>query len=135
MRVHSGRLAGSPSLREGENFTGEVWVDLMLGEDAEGVMSYNVFFTPRARTNWHRHTAGQILYVTAGSGWVASRRGDVVRVRPGDVVWTDPDEEHWHGADGGSYMLHMAVSLGEAVWLEPVADAQYDAVAAAAAAE
>jgi quercetin dioxygenase-like cupin family protein len=132
MRVHSGRVAGSPSLREGENFTGEVWVDLML-DDVEDVMSYNVFFTPGARTNWHRHTGGQILYVTSGSGRVVSRRGEAVRVRTGDVIWTEPDEEHWHGADPDSYMSHTAVSLGEAVWLEPVDEEQYAAAEAAAA--
>lgn len=127
MQVHSGRVAGSPSLHEGPNFTGDVWVDLMLGDDVQGVMSYNVFFTPGARTNWHRHTGGQVLYVTAGSGRVVSRRGEAVRVRVGDVVWTEPDEEHWHGADAGSYMIHTAVSLGEAIWLEPVGDEQYAA--------
>ena len=130
MRVHSGRVAGSPSLREGPNFTGEVWVDLMLDDDVEGVMSYNVFFTPGARTNWHRHTGGQVLYVTSGSGRVVSRRGESFLVRPGDVVWTEPDEDHWHGADPGSFMAHTAVSLGEAVWLEPVDDAEYEAAAA-----
>jgi quercetin dioxygenase-like cupin family protein len=128
MRVHSGRVTGSPSLREGENFTGEAWVDLML-DGVEDVMSYNVFFTPGARTNWHRHTGGQILYITAGSGRVVSRRGETVLVRTGDVVWTEPDEEHWHGADPDSYMSHTAVSLGEAVWLEPVGDEQYAAAA------
>lgn len=126
MKAYTGRVADSPSLREGENFTGEVWVDLML-DDIEGVMSYNVFFTPGARTNWHRHTGGQILYVTGGSGRVVSRGGDAVHVRPGDVIWTEPGEEHWHGADPGSYMNHTAVSLGEAVWLDPVGDDEYAA--------
>lgn len=133
MKLHSGRVDGSPSLQEGDNFTGDAWVDPMLDDNHDGVMSYNVFFSPRSRTNWHRHSRGQILYITGGSGHVVSRRGDAVGVRSGDVVWTEPDEEHWHGAGEGSYMIHTAVSLGEAVWLEPVSEEQYATAAGARA--
>ncbi len=130
MRAYTGRVTDSPSLKEGGNFTGEVWVDPML-DGIEGVMSYNVFFTPGARTNWHRHTGGQILYIAGGSGRVVSRSGECLHVRTGDIVWTEPEEEHWHGADPDSYMNHTAVSLGEAVWLDPVGDDEYDAADAA----
>jgi len=44
----------------------------------------------------------------------------------GDVVWIPPGEEHWHGAAPGSYMLHTAISLGDADWLEPVTDEEYE---------
>jgi quercetin dioxygenase-like cupin family protein len=125
MEVNKGRVAGAPSVREGETFTGEVWVDLTLS--AESAMTYNVFFAPKARTHWHRHSGGQVLFVTAGSGRVVSRRDGGVRVRAGDVVWTEPDEEHWHGADEDSYLVHTAVSLGVPDWLEPVTDDQYAA--------
>lgn len=123
MKVNKGRVSGAPSVREGETFTGDVWVDLMLS--AESVMAYNVFFTPKARTDWHRHSGGQILFITGGSGRVVSRRDGGVRVRAGDIVWSDPDEEHWHGADEDSYLVHTAVSLGVPDWLEPVTDELY----------
>lgn len=124
MKINHGRVAGTPSLLEGETFTGDVWVDLVLDE-VKAVMGYNVFFTPGARTDWHRHSGGQILFITAGSGMVVSRRTGTIRVGAGNVVWTEPDEEHWHGADAHTYMLHAAVSLGEPVWLEAVTDREY----------
>jgi quercetin dioxygenase-like cupin family protein len=126
MRVNHGRVANARSVREGRTFTGEVWVDPVLDESSD-VMAYNVFFAPQARTDWHRHTDGQILFITGGSGRVASRAGGVAHVRAGDVVWSEPGEEHWHGADEDNYMVHIAVSLGTADWLEPVALDGYEA--------
>jgi quercetin dioxygenase-like cupin family protein len=41
-------------------------------------------------------------------------------------VWIPPGEEHWHGAERESYLLHTAVSLGETEWLEPVSDEDYE---------
>lgn len=130
MKAFAGRVTDLPSQKDVEHFVGEVWVDEML-EGISGVMSYDVFFTPGARTNWHSHTEGQLLYVTGGSGRVVSRNGESLRVRAGDIVWTEPDEHHWHGADPDSYMNHTAVSLGEAVWFDPVNDAEYAAIDAA----
>ena len=43
-------------------------------------------------------------------------------------MWTEPGEEHWHGADQGSYMIHTAVSLGVPEWLDPVTDEECAAV-------
>ena len=52
-----------------ENFTGTVWVNMNVKPD-EG---YNtnigtVTFEPKARTNWHSHTSGRILFVIEGIG-------------------------------------------------------------------
>jgi quercetin dioxygenase-like cupin family protein len=126
MRINYGRAPGANSLHQTENFTGEVWADPVM-IDAVGVTMHHVFFAPRARTYWHTHDAGQILYVTSGSGRVVSRHGGAAKVRAGDVVWIEPGEEHWHGADEGTYLVHTAVSLGGHEWLAPVTDEEYDA--------
>jgi quercetin dioxygenase-like cupin family protein len=42
-------------------------------------------------------------------------------------VHVGPGEEHWHGAAPESYLLHVAISLGAATWLEPVRDEDYAA--------
>ena len=34
-------------------------------------------------------------------------------------------EEHWHGAAPESYLLHLAVSVGETDWLDAVTDEDY----------
>jgi quercetin dioxygenase-like cupin family protein len=43
-----------------------------------------------------------------------------VRLHPGDTVYTEPGEEHWHGAAGDQSVAHLAFSFGKTDWLEPV---------------
>lgn len=126
MQVNDGRVPGFGSVRLDAGFTGEVWADPVLA-GAVDVAANNVFFAPAARTHWHTHSGGQILYVTAGSGRVVSRRAGAARVRAGDVVWTEPGEEHWHGADEQNCLIHLAVTLGAHEWLDPVSDSDYAA--------
>jgi len=86
-----------------------------------------VTFTPGAHTYWHWHERGQLLTVTKGSGWVCDRGGEPKRLKEGDVVWCPPDTTHWHGADDGSEMMHIAFSMGGVKWLEAVNDQEYAA--------
>lgn len=79
-----------------------------------------VSFEDGARTNWHTHAGGQLLYVLEGRGRVGSRDGDTAVLEPGDLVYSPPGEEHWHGAAEGSSMSHVALSFGDTDWLEPV---------------
>jgi quercetin dioxygenase-like cupin family protein len=126
MRINPGREAALPSQLRGETFTGEVWADPVL-ESTGGVMINSVFFAPRARTHWHTHELGQVLYVTSGQGRIFNRDGEGGVLRAGDTVWIPPGEEHWHGADAQTYMVHLAISLGKADWLDAVSDADYEA--------
>jgi quercetin dioxygenase-like cupin family protein len=91
-----------------------------------------VRFTPGARSNWHSHAVGQTLHVTEDVGVVGSRDGSVLRIRAGDTVVCPPDEEHWHGAAGDTFMSHLAMLESRAgggdptTWLEPVTDEDYE---------
>ena len=89
----------------------------------------NVTFEPGARTNWHKHSGGQILLVLAGEGRYQERGGDVRVLRPGDVVRIPLDVEHWHGAAPGAWFTHISVETNlpdnQTTWLEPVGDADY----------
>lgn len=89
-----------------------------------------VRFTPGARTNWHSHPLGQTLHCTDGVGFVATRDGHAILMRPGDTVHTPPGEEHWHGATRSNMMCHLALverHHGQgATWLEPVNDQDYE---------
>lgn len=127
MKINHGRETGKPSERRTETFTGEVWADPVL-DDTGHAMINSVFFAPGARTHWHRHGAGQILVVTSGQGRVCSRDGEAATIRVGDTVWIPADEEHWHGADADSYLVHLAISLDATDWLEPVSDEDYERV-------
>lgn len=96
-----------------EWFTGEVWVDQVLDSAWLGggarVQAAQVTFTPGARTHWHTHPLGQTLYVLSGLGWV-QLEGEAKRaIRPGDVVAIAPGENHWHGAEAGHTMVHLAM--------------------------
>ena len=94
-----------------------------LGQiDALDGTALAVSFEAGVRTNWHRHTGGQVLFVIEGSGRVGTREGEVAEIRAGDLVEALPDEEHWHGASTHEPMTHLSLSFGETLWLEPVSD-------------
>lgn len=125
MHVTHGRVDGQPSAQRTATFTGVVYLDQVLA--APDVLINSVVFTPGARTYWHSHPGGQLLIVTAGRGIVASRAGEIHVVSSGDVIWTEPGEEHWHGACADSLMTHTAVSHGTTEWHDEVPDTDYAA--------
>jgi quercetin dioxygenase-like cupin family protein len=101
-----------------------VWADPVFAAE-DGIMVNNVFFEPGARTHWHTHGVAQVLYVLAGEGRVQSRDGTGSPLHVGDTVHIPASEEHWHGAAPGSYLLHLAVSVGGTDWLDAVSDQEY----------
>ncbi len=126
MQVFHGRTEGAPSELRSSTFTGTVWADPVMPVTSN-VMVNNVFFAPGARTHWHSHEQGQLLHVTAGSGWICLAGNAPQPIRTGDVVWIDANERHWHGAAVDSYLVHMATSLGKTLWQEPVSEQDYAA--------
>jgi len=125
MEVVRGRAEGRPSEARSGTFTGTVFLDPVLA--APGVSVGNVFFAPGARTFWHSHAGGQVLHVVRGRGLVANRQGEAAFIEGADVVHAPAGEERWHGGAADSYVLHTAVSLGGATWLEEVSAADYEA--------
>lgn len=107
-------------------FTGEVWIQPMLGAaDSPSQRSAVVSFAAGARTVWHTHPRGQMLFIVSGIARVQREGGPIEFAHPGDAVWFAPNEKHWHGAATDRPMVHVAVQetddAGEAVtWLEPV---------------
>lgn len=104
-------------------FTGDVYIDRVYS--GEGITMANVNFTPCARTYWHYHEGGQMLRVIAGSGWVCDKGGEPCILNVGDIAWCPPGTTHWHGADDGSYMVHLAVAHGKVEWYSAVSDEEY----------
>jgi quercetin dioxygenase-like cupin family protein len=107
-------------------FTGEVWIQpLLTPEQSPSQRSAVVNFAAGARTAWHTHPRGQMLFIVSGVGAVQRDGGPVEHVQPGDVVWFAPNERHWHGATSARPMVHVAVQEaddnGEVVtWMEHV---------------
>jgi quercetin dioxygenase-like cupin family protein len=82
--------------------------------------AFAVSFEAGARTDWHRHGGGQVLFVLEGTGRAGTRDGEVADIGVGDLVEAPPGEEHWHGASPHAAMTHLALSFGETTWLERV---------------
>lgn len=74
-----------------------------------------VRFSPTARTKWHRHPGGQVLFVLQGSGLIGTEWA-VERVEAGDLIVAESDECHWHGAGPVEEMVHLVVTPDRAVW-------------------
>lgn len=117
------RDSRDPSLnttRGGSTFTGNAWIDTGLRNNETSIV--HVVFEPGARTFWHRHEGGQLLQITAGTGWICDEGGDPQRLNVGDIAWCPPGITHWHGADEGSLFSHFAASFGHTTWLDEVSD-------------
>jgi quercetin dioxygenase-like cupin family protein len=83
-------------------------------------------FEPGARTYWHSHDRGQLLYVEGGRMWTQKRGQARRELGPGESDYTGPNVEHWHGATPSSHLIQVNVGFGGATrWLEAVPDAEY----------
>jgi len=113
---------GEAAVQAGDphTFTGEVELRNLpspFSGQAPGVAW--VRFLHGARTNWHVHLGGQILYVLDGDGCVVSDGGAVTRIAPNDLVRIPAGVRHWHGALSDTTMTHLSVTCGETVWPDP----------------
>ena len=113
-----------------KNFTGTAWAtSLFSAHSPSKTYAAVVSFTPGARTNWHKHSGGQILLVTAGEGRYQERNGKIRILKTGDVIKIPPFVAHWHGAAPNRAFAHISIETNlptnETTWLEPVTDEQY----------
>lgn len=114
-----------------DKFTGDVEIEIVFRDNETA--SYSgayVTFEPGARTNWHRHPAGQHMIITSGTGLTGTRDGRILSVEEGDAVWCPSNLDHWHGATPNSSMTHFVITgvkSGEnVVWKEKVTEEQYE---------
>lgn len=109
---------------DAERFTG-----VSRALEAEGWRVSRRFFEAGARTAWHRHPGGQILFVEKGRARVQERGGALHELATGETHYSAPNVEHWHGATPDSEFTQGALTHGDAAataWLEQVSDAQYN---------
>jgi quercetin dioxygenase-like cupin family protein len=94
--------------------------------DTQGLRISHRWFEAGARSAWHRHTDGQLLFVEAGRARVQKRGGALREMGVGESDYTGPNVDHWHGAVPDQDFTQVAMGFGEeTVWLEKVTDAQY----------
>src|SRR5687768_18274333 len=118
-----GQGAGAAAAGRGNfaaNFTGTVAI-----QPTEGTNMSRIRFEAGARTNWHIHSAPQILLIEEGRGrW--QEQGDVVKEIPANQpVLTKPNLLHWHGAAPDQHALQFSVYAGTLEWKQAVTDDEY----------
>jgi quercetin dioxygenase-like cupin family protein len=116
---------GSYEQGDAGRFTGQV--SLSPGLRAPGGIGMTVVhFSAGARTHWHAHPGGQLLFGVSGRGRVRSRGEPAQLLVPGDIIAVEPGEWHYHGAEHDSPMAHVSVSIaGPPEWGDPVTEDEY----------
>ena len=83
-------------------------------------------FEAGARSYWHSHDNGQLLYVEEGRMWTQKRGQAKHELGPGESDYAGPNVVHWHGATGQSHLIQVNVGFsGSTKWLEAVPEADY----------
>ena len=117
------RAAQQPGAAELEaaRFTGKSTV---LPADGVGVGRRR--FEAGARTAWHSHPNGQLLFVQEGRLRMQKRGQAIKEIGQGESDFTGSSIEHWHGAAASMPLTHVAVGFGgETKWLDKVTDEEY----------
>lgn len=130
MQIH--RANNRPTkMAPAERFTGDVFQnEVFQGTAPSRMRAGNVTFSPGARTAWHSHPVGQVLYCTFGVGRVQLEGEQVQELHPGDTAIIPPNTRHWHGAAPDRIFTHLAMSeSGDdgsgTEWFEHVSDEDY----------
>jgi quercetin dioxygenase-like cupin family protein len=128
IRAGSGHILPAPP----SHFTGTATVRRLVDPVAPSRTSASlVTFEAGARSNWHTHPAGQILYVEDGCGLTQEDGGPISRVCKGDAVYVRAGVKHWHGATASAPVTYLTITETldnrNVDWLEPVSPAQYGA--------
>jgi quercetin dioxygenase-like cupin family protein len=93
--------------------------------DTKNMNMSRIRFEAGARTNWHIHSAAQLLLVEEGRGRLQELGSGIVDVPAGQPVLTKPNVLHWHGAAPDQAALQFSVYSGTLEWKDPVTDEQY----------
>ena len=89
-------------------FRGKVSIQRLIGENEDELRVIMVNFSPGSVNVFHTHTFGQVLYVTEGTGIVATENEEVT-VTPGTIIFFPAGERHWHGATKDTKFSHLAI--------------------------
>ena len=127
--VKAGSLGGFKG--DSKIFSGEVNVKMLFKSgDYRNFSGAEVTFSPKARTAWHTHPAGQTLIVTQGTIYTGTKQGITQIAKVGDVVLCPSDIEHWHGAGLKEKGVHIALTHEKdgknVTWLELLSDTEYE---------
>ncbi|WP_104747136.1 cupin domain-containing protein [Helicobacter bilis] len=111
-------------------FSGEVGVTMLFDKNAwRDFSGAKVHFSPKARSAWHTHTAGQTLIVTQGVIYTGTKDGIIHKAEVGESISCPPNVEHWHGAGLESSGTHIALTQynkdSNVIWGDKLSDTEY----------
>jgi quercetin dioxygenase-like cupin family protein len=115
-----------------DNHTGTVWLKEINSPDTN--FDYSIViatFAPNAKLDWHMHPGGQILLITAGTGYYQEKGKPIQIIKKGDVIKCLPNIEHWHGATQTTDFTYLATTptqKGKTMWLKRVTDEEYNQI-------
>jgi len=89
-------------------FRGKVTRQDIIGESKDELRVAIINFSPGAVNVFHTHTFDQILYVTEGTGIVATENEEIT-VTPATFIFIPAGERHWHGATRETTFSHIAI--------------------------
>ena len=113
--------AQQPQPGSDPNFTGVV-----TAMDAKDITGGRRKFEPGARTAWHSHDRGQLIYAEQGR-MRTGRRGQAIKeYDQGGSEYTPPNVEHWHGATPVEPLVQVNIQFGGTTkWLTKTTDDEY----------
>lgn len=83
-------------------------------------------FEPGARSAWHSHDTGQLLFVEQGRMRTQKKGQALKELGVGESDYTGPSVVHWHGAVPSTHLIQVNVGFsGETRWMQKVTDVEY----------
>ena len=114
-------LAQAPQPGSDPNFTG-----IVTAMDAKDVTAGRRTFAPGARSAWHSHDKGQLLYAESGRMRTGRRGEPFKEYAAGGSEHTGPNIEHWHGATPKEPLVQINIQFGGTTrWLTRTTDEEY----------
>ena len=113
--------AQQPPPADDPRFTGK-----SVAMDAKDLTILRRSFEAGARSAWHSHDRGQLLFVEEGRLRTEKRGQALKDMGKGDSDYTGPNVVHWHGAVPEQPVVQLNVSFGgDTKWMEKVTDEEY----------
>ena len=104
------------------NFTGNVTSD-----DAKDISGGRRTFEASARTAWHSHDKGQLIFAEKGRMRTGRRGQGYKEYDQGGSEYTAPNVEHWHGATPKEPLVQVNIQFGGMTkWLTKTTDEEYN---------
>lgn len=95
----------------------------MEGKDLSAARRH---FEAGARSAWHSHDNGQLLFVEKGRMRTQKRGQAIKELGVGESDYTGPSVQHWHGAAATQDLVQVNVGFGGATnWMDKVTDDEY----------